>query len=74
MSGKADTSDSRLHVCVETFACADEHGTPIVVERGTNWKGEIVRLHSNYFLPVDEADEPTLSARARANLAAAIDA
>jgi len=71
MSGKTNTDT--LHVCIETFACTDEHGTPIIVERGTNWRGEIVRLHSQFFLPVDQADELAVRA-ARANLAAAINA
>ena len=59
-----------LHVCVETFATTIDN-VPVVVERGSHWRGQVVSLHGDYFIPVDEADEPALHA-ARAALAARI--
>jgi hypothetical protein len=50
-----------LHIAVETFF-ANVNGEALLIRRGTPWRGEVVRLHPDYFCPAsdltyDHADE-----------------
>ena len=66
------TDPNALYVAIETFATT-LNGQQVVVERGSKWKGELPRRCSAHFVPVDQADEPTVHA-ARAALMARIGA
>jgi hypothetical protein len=64
---------TELHVAVEEFVTSI-NGEQFHVKRGGLWRGEVVRLHPDYFCPVSELthdradDNEAVLARRRAAL------
>ena len=56
-----------LHIAIESFLGQLDDGQPIVVAKGSKWKGEFVRRYSTFFVDAATADEPEI-ARKRAAL------
>ena len=62
---KADPERQQVHVALETFACADEHGNPLVIRNGQRVRGgDITRRFPQYFVEEDTDDAERAQARA----------